>query len=353
MKKHKIILLVLAGVLIFGISVTAFLGHNSSLSYQHSLASGSVSIKPIYIHAGNNLPTKGEQGIRYDLQYASGHYLFEGYGDHNLIYDGVTVATSGVSGSKLSANGLHYAHIVADYNFDTTQTDIVKRVVPADIYIDGQKKANDIGVSLLGISDGGQDFYYYASGKNNDINNPDLKMNGKVISGAILTDQLLASMSAKGPFTNSHADDQACEGQADKEYTMSTNGKHVGHICNVQRHDRSYTQQMIVDGKNVYESTALGNMQLTNSGHYVVADFQDSNLLVIDGRKINIEDGLKGMPTINDDASHFATLTDKGILIDGTYANLPQTLVKLITDDLVPAYLEFVNNTLYIYILVR
>lgn len=352
MKNKKVLLVLVAVIFLVALSLYAvFSSYNPDLR-STSVTKNTLSIKPVYINAANNAPKAGSLVMRYNLQYSAGHYLFEGFRDHSLIYDGVAVVKSGAASGKLSNNGLHYIYTVADYNFDAKQQALEKKIVPTDIYVDGQKKLSGFNITLIGITNDGKDFYYYDKPKNSTSDESFLKKNGATISDSVLTDGLVASLSAKGPFTNSHADDKACGGQMDKEYAMSSNGEHEGHICVVQKPDGSFSQELIIDGKKLYESSAIGGLQLTNSGHYSVTDF-DANIIVVDGRKVPVADGVQGLAVINSDATHVATLTNKGILIDGVYAEIPKTLATQIADSLTPVYLELVDNILYVYVLTK
>lgn len=98
-----------------------------------------------------------------------------------------------------------------------------------------------------------------------------------------------------------------------------------------------YTQNLVVDGIEKYQSTSLDGLVITNSGNYAAIDYANKKYIVND-KEILIK-GDDGGVFINDDASHILYY-DSGWILDGK----PVKIQKI-----GPQTAEIIDNTIFIY----
>lgn len=298
-----------------------------------------VSVVKLTIHTGVD-PGWPTQNPLYLHAVARGHYIVatlsggSANGKAYVAYDGRLLAALetgyDIAVVTLSPNGIHYGYTVLKLGSTA-----------ATIYVDGRLYRSAPGwLDLYAITNAGEPVYATAF---SPPSREDLYLGVKVIataprgfivarvsgdgshwlayerrdiSGAGQPGPLILDGQALLPSTDSFPQDQFIQ--------LSENGRHWS--CYLQDVG---TGNLLIDGVSRSTASALGNLELTDSGHVAWVDNVDGSAHV-DDRVIKFPSPGASRVYINDDASHALVIMQSGAaILDGSPLDLRTSVAEI------------------------
>ncbi len=294
-------------------------------------------INQIIIKTGIDID-KTRQYTPYELKIAKGHYLIWVYDTKKLIYDGNEInSEKNIGGLALSHNGLHYAYIIKNDNTN-------------DLYIDNQKIISASNLQLPAITDDGKHYFYTTTNQTRSIGNTLFKDGKEILKhdagilGLWISDEgsnYLTYLTESTGYSLILNGKEIYKGVELKENKLSDNGLHYVYIENPSKIGGT-DGKFIVDGEVKLEGANLNYSQITNSGHYAIADTNNRKIYI--DNKSYIVNSPVARVFINDNASHYLTQDGMGVWkLDGNIISLENTKGGVEIDD----------NNIYVYGLVK